>query len=121
MGRIKVCVKQGEDILIGFKIKQDGSPLDLSTYDNITVIVKKAPYVTVPPMFEKVITTASDLATVGQITSPTDGEVRVRFTEEDTSYHVGEYAFIMVLNGNGSKDIISSDCNNEGVYIVDNQ
>lgn len=121
MGRIKICVKQGENIAIGFKIKQDGLPLDLSTFDNVTVIVKRAPYVNVEPMFEKVITTTSDSATVGQITSPITGELQVRFTEEDTSYYVGEYSFIMILNGNGSRDIISSDCNNEGIYVINNQ
>jgi hypothetical protein len=113
-----ICVKQGEDILRGVRLKAGGSPLDLSTYNNVTVQVKKAPLVKAQPLFEKVITDTSDENTQGRIVSPSNGEFKIRFTEEDTSYAPGDYFLVITLNGNGMSDIVSSNCCNQAIYRI---
>jgi hypothetical protein len=113
-----ICVKQGEDILRNVKLKAGGSPLDLSTYSNITVQVKKAPLIKAQPLFEKVITDTSDDNTNGRIISPSNGEFVIRFTKEDTSYSAGDYFLVIILNGNGMSDIVSSNCCNQAIYRI---
>lgn len=115
---LTICVKQGEDVSRRVQLKTSDVPLDLSTYENVTVQVKRAPLVTAKPMFEKVITTISDETKDGVITSPSNGEFVIRFTEEDTSYPVGDYFLIMILNGNGMSDIVSSTCCNQAIYRI---
>ena len=115
---LTICVKQGEDVVRRVQLKTGDIPLDLSTYQNVTVQVKKAPLVTAKPMFEKVITDVSDETTVGRITSPSNGELIIRFTKEDTSHPAGDYFFVMVLNGNGVSDIVSSTCCNNAIYRI---
>lgn len=115
---LTICVKQGEDVLRRVQLKTGDIPLDLSSYQNVTVQVKKAPLVTAKPMFEKVITTVSDDTKDGVITSPSNGEFVIRFTKEDTSYPAGDYFFVMILNGNGMSDIVSSTCCNQAIYRI---
>ena len=115
---LTICVKQGEDVSRRVQLKTGDVPLDLSTYQNVTVQVKRAPLVTAKPMFEKVITTVSDGTKDGVITSPSNGEFVIRFTEEDTSYPVGDYFLVMILNGNGMSDIVSSTCCNQAIYRI---
>lgn len=115
--KLKLLVKQGEEISRTFTIKSNDAPLDLTDY-TIKVQVKDNPYVDVEPIFEKNITTTSDINTVGQITSPTLGQFQVRFTEEDTCLPVAEYYLIIFLNQGTTKDIISSNNCCNATYIV---
>lgn len=116
--KLIICVKQSENISKQITIKSDGSPLDLTTYDNVTIEVKKAPYEQYEPIIQKVITTTSDDGTTGRITDPTNGILQVRFTENDTNYPPNDYYLIIYLNGNGNSDIISSECCCSAIYRV---
>ena len=116
--KLVICIKQGENISKQITIKSGDSPLDLSTYDNITVDVKKSPYEQYEPIIHKVITTISDDRTTGRITDPTNGILQVRFTEEDTSFPPNDYYLIIYLNGNGNSDIISSKCCDNAIYRI---
>lgn len=116
--KLVICVKQSENIVKQITIKAGDSPIDLNAYDNVTVDVKKAPYKQYEPIIHKVITTSSDADTVGQITDPTNGILQVRFTQEDTSFPPNDYYLIIYLNGNGSSDIISSECCCNAIYRV---
>ena len=59
MDRVVLKVKQGEELNIGFTIKQGGQPFDLSSY-NVLVQVKNNPTVKSKALIDKVITTVSD-------------------------------------------------------------
>lgn len=119
---LTMCVKQGENISREVSITvSGGQPFDLTNYDNITVEVKKAPYEQFEPIFTKVITQDSDMDTMGRITNPSQGKFQIRFTEEDTSIPATDYYLIIYLNGNGSSDIISSNCCNNAIYRVCSQ
>lgn len=115
--KLVVKVKQGESLPIDMVIKSDGEPIDLTTA-TIKVEVKKAPYVNIEPMFTKIITITSDQATTGAIVDPLSGRFQIRFTEEDTSYPANTYYLVMFLEYGGANDIISSDCCNNGEYII---
>jgi len=118
--KLKLLVKQGEEISRTFTIKSGDSPLDLSDY-TIKFQVKNDPYVEVEPLIDKEITTTSDINTVGQITSPSLGEWQVRLTEADTCIPTGEYYLIIFLNQGTTKDIISSNNCCNAKYIVCSQ
>lgn len=115
--KVILKIKQGEALPVVMTIKSGGNPFDLSDC-SLTVQVKDAPYIDIPALFTKEITTTSDLNTVGQITDPTSGKFQIMFTQEDTSYPVNEYALIITLNNGISKDIISSKCCGSGQYII---
>ena len=76
--KLVICVKQGENVSRQITIKTGDEPLNLSTYDNITVEVKKAPYESYEPIVRKVITAVSDIDTIGQITDPTNGILQIK-------------------------------------------
>ena len=116
--KLIICVKQDENISKQITIKSGGQPLDLSTYDNVTIEVKKAPYEQFEPIIQKVITTTSNDATTGRITNAAGGVLQVRFTQADTSFPPNDYYLIIYLNGNGSSDIISSQCCDSAIYRV---
>ena len=117
MSELKVPVKQGEELNIGFTIKQDGEAMDLSSY-TIHFQVKKVPLVTAPAMIDKYITTVSDINTIGQINTPLEGKFVVHLTEEDTSFPPGEYALIIAIEADNFVDIISSKCCNKAIYKI---
>ena len=117
MSELKIAVKQGEELNIGLTINEEGSPLDLSDF-NIRFQVKKVPLVNAPAIVDKLITTTSDITTVGQITYPLQGQLEVHLGLEDTSFPPGEYALIIALEGENYVDIISSKCCNKAIYKV---
>ena len=117
MSELILPVKQGEELNIGFTIKQDGSPMDLSDY-TVRVQVKKVPLVTYPAMIDKEITTTSDINTIGQINYPQQGQFVIHLTEEDTSYAPGDYSLIISIEQPGYIDIISSKCCNKAIYRI---
>lgn len=117
MGELKLNVKQGEEINVGFTIKTNGNPMDLSLY-NIRFQVKRAPLEKVEPIIDKLITTTSDMNTVGMITDPSNGRFVVHLTKEDTSFPNTEYSLIISLEQEGLIDIISSKCCNKAIYRI---
>lgn len=118
MADLVVPVKQGEDIVINFTVRQDGSPLDLSTYEGLRVEAKKSPYEKSEPLFSKLVTSVSDAEEVGNIYNPAGGQFSVRFNKEDTSFPVNDYYLVIYLQGNGEDNIISSNPCNEAIYRI---
>ena len=100
MDRVYLKVKQGEELNIGFTIKQGGNPFDLSSY-NVLVQVKNNPTVKSKALVDKVITTVSDgedvdepvdfiditvlgeSSVTGVVKATRDGEVKVDSTWYD--------------------------------------
>ena len=117
MSELKVAVKQGEELNLGFTIKEEGNAMDLSSY-TIHFQVKKVPLVNAPALIDKYITTTSDINTVGMINYPLQGQFVVHVTEEDTSFPPGEYALIIALEADNFVDIISSKCCNKAIYKI---
>ena len=52
MSELILPIKQGEELNVGFTIKQDGNVMDLTDYV-VRVQVKKVPLVTYPAMIDK--------------------------------------------------------------------
>lgn len=117
MSELKLPIKQGEELNIGFTIKQDGNVMDLTDY-TVRFQVKKVPLVTAPAIVDKPITVVSDDNTIGRINIPQQGQFFVHLLPEDTSFPVGEYALIISLEQDGLVDIISSDCCNKAIYKI---
>lgn len=117
MAELKLPVKQGEELNIGFTIKQGGNVMDLSSY-NIRFQVKRAPIVNAEPMIDKLINVTTDINTVGVIDNPQQGSFVVHLSEADTSYPIGEYSLIIALEQPGLIDIISSKCCNKAIYKI---
>lgn len=117
MSELKVAVKQGEELNIGFTINEDGEPMDLSDYA-VHFQVKKVPLVNAPAIVDKLITSVSDVNDVGQITYPLQGQLEIHLKEEDTSYPPGEYALVIALEAPNYIDIISSKCCNKAIYKI---
>ena len=63
MSELKLPVKQGEEINIGFTINQNGQPMDLSDY-TVRFQVKKVPLVNAPAPITPQITTTADTSKV---------------------------------------------------------
>lgn len=114
---LKVCVKQGEEKNISFKITTNNSPLYLGDY-SIKFQVKATPLEKAIPLVDKLITTTSDMNTIGQINQPELGVVTVHLTKEDTSFPTGEYSLIIALVSDNYEDIISSECCSKAVYNI---
>ena len=117
MSELILPVKQGEELNVGFTIKQDGNVMDLSDY-TVRVQVKKVPLVTAPSMIDKRITTTSDINTIGQINYPQQGQFVIHLLEEDTSFPPADYSLIISLEQEGYIDIISSKCCNKAIYKI---
>ena len=117
MSELKVPVKQGEELNLGFTIKEDGNAMDLSDY-TVHFQVKKVPLVNAPAIVDKLITTVSDMNEVGMINYPLQGKFVVHLKKEDTSYPPGEYALIIALEAPNFIDIISSKCCNKAIYKI---
>lgn len=117
MSELKVPVKQGEVLNLGFTIKQDGGVMDLSDY-TIRFQVKRTPLEKAPAIVDKAITTVSDINNVGQINYPQQGQFVVHLNQEDTSFPTGEYALIIALEAPNYFDIISSKCCNKAIYKI---
>lgn len=109
MAELKLPVKQGEEINVGFTINQGGSPMNLSDY-TVRFEVKRSPLVTAQPIISKDITTVSDGNIVGMIDAPLNGKFFVHLLPEDTSYPIGDYYLIIALVAPHTNDIISSGC-----------
>ena len=106
--KLIVAVKQGEEINLGFTIKQNNNPYAFVD-TSILFQVKKAPYEDCEPIIKKEITTTSDINTVGNINFPELGQFIVHLTKEDTSNKIGEYYLVISLIGNNMDNIISSN------------
>lgn len=117
MSELIMPVKQGEELNVGFTIKQDGEPMDLSSY-TVRFQVKRVPLVTAPAIVDKLITVASDINDVGQITYPLQGEIVIHLNKIDTSFPPGDYSLIISLEAEGFVDIISSKCCNKAIYKI---
>lgn len=117
MSELILPIKQGEELNVGFTIKQDGQAMDLSDY-TVRVQVKKVPLVTYPSMIDKEITVSSDINTVGQITAPQQGQFVIHLTLEDTSFPIGDYSLIISLEADNYIDIVSSKCCNKSIYRI---
>lgn len=117
MSELKLNVKQGEEINVGFTIKQNGEPMGLSDY-TVHFQVKRVPLANAPAIVDKLITTTSDINTVGIINYPNQGQFVVHLGVEDTSYPTGEYSLIISLEQEGLIDIISSKCCNKAIYKI---
>lgn len=114
---LKLYVKQGENISKGFTVREGNNPLSLINY-SIRFQVKDNPYEDVEPLIDKLITTNSDINTVGIINNPSQGKFQVKLTSEDTSLDVDEYYLIISLVNENTSDIISSTYCNNAKYIV---
>lgn len=117
MSELILPIKQGEELNVGFTIKQDGNVMDLTDYI-VRVQVKKVPLVTYPAMIDKEITTNSNINEVGQINFPQQGQFVIHLKKEDTSYPPGDYNLIISLEQPGYTDIISSKCCNKAIYRI---
>lgn len=117
MSKLKLPVKQGEELNIGITINQGGNPMDLSSY-TVRFQVKRTPLVNAPAIISKDITMVSDQNTIGIIDSPLDGHFIVHLLPEDTSYPVGEYSLIISLVAPHTNDIISSGCCSGAIYKI---
>lgn len=117
MAELILPIKQGEELNVGFTIKQDGNIMDLTDY-TIRFQVKKVPLVNYPSMIDKEITTDSDINDVGQINYPEQGQFVVHLKVEDTSYPPSDYALIISLEQPGYVDIISSKFCNKAIYRI---
>lgn len=117
MDRVYLKVKQGEELGIGFTIKQGGRPFDLSNY-NILVQVKNNPTVKSKALINKVITTVSNEQEVGIINSPNLGQFTLHLTKEDTSHPIGEYYLIIAIQNDSEENIISSTNCTTAVYEI---
>lgn len=109
MSELKLSVKQGEEINVGFTINQGGNPMDLSSY-TVRFQVKRTPLVTAKPIISKDITMVSDANTIGIIDGSLEGKFFVHLLPEDTSYPVGDYYLVIALVAPHTNDIISSGC-----------
>lgn len=103
-------------------ITDTGESIDLP-YDltgaTLKVAVKHAPYINLPNFIEKVISTDSDLNTVGQITDAVNGKFQVQFTEKDVKLKVGEYALVIIMiAGDGVEYHLSGDGNSYAIFRV---
>ena len=117
MSELRLPVKQGEEINVGFTINKNGNPMDLSNY-TVHFQVKKVPLVDAPAIVDKLITTVSDMNTVGMINQPLQGQFTVHLGVQDTSFPPGEYALVIALEAENFVDIISSKCCNKAVYKI---
>lgn len=117
MDRVYLKVKQGEELNIGFTIKQGGQPFDLSSY-NVLVQVKNNPTVNSKALIDKVITTVSDGEEVGIIDSPNLGKFTLHLNKEDTSYPIGEYYLVIAIQSENEENIISSTNCTTAVYEI---
>ena len=117
MAELKLAIKQGEELNVGFTIKQDGNVMDLSDY-TIHFQVKRIPLVNTEPIIDKEITVVSDDNTVGRINYPQQGKFFVHLLPEDTSFPTGDYNLIIALEQDGLIDIISSKCCNKAIYKI---
>lgn len=117
MAELILPVKQGEELNVGFTIKEEGNPMDLSDY-GVRVQVKRVPLVKSPAIIDKLITTTSDINTVGQINYPQQGQLVIHLKKEDTSHPVGDYSLIISLEADNYSDIISSKCCNKAIYRI---
>jgi len=117
MAELKVNIKQGEELNIGFTIRQDGVPLDLSDY-KVLFQVKRSPLESAKAIVDKVITTTSDINNEGIINYPQQGQFIVHINKEDSSFPTGEYSLIIALDAPHLTDIISSKCCNKATYRI---
>ena len=132
MNRVKIKVKQGEEISFGFTIKgavlnqetneYEQQPLDLTDY-KIKFQVKVAPLEKVKPIIDKLIELPKEPSgiepyTVGEIYDAENGKFYVHLTKEDTSHNTGEYYLIIALVSLHNDDIISSNCCNSASFII---
>ncbi len=117
MAELKLPVKQGEEINVGFTINTNETPMDLTDY-TIHFQVKRAPLVNAPAIVDKLITTDSDINTVGMINYPQQGQFVVHLNVEDTSFPTGEYSLIIALEQEGLIDIISTKCRHKATYNI---
>lgn len=117
MDRVVLKVKQGEELNIGFTIKQGGQPFNLSSY-NVLVQVKNNPTVKSKAIVDKVITTVSDEEEVGMITMPNFGQFTLHLNKEDTSHPIGEYYLIIAIQNENEENIISSTNCTTAVYEI---
>lgn len=117
MSELILPIKQGEELNVGFTIKQNDEPMDLSDY-SVRFQVKRVPLVNSPAIIDKEITSVSDINDVGQITAPQQGQLVVHLTLADTSFPTGDYSLIISVEQPGYVDIISSKCCNKAVYKI---
>lgn len=117
MDRVYLKVKQGEELNIGFTIKQGGQPFNLSGY-NVLVQVKNNPTVKSKAIVDKIITTVSDGTDVGIIDYPNQGQFTLHLTKEDTSHPIGEYYLIIAIQNDNEENIISSTNCTTAVYEI---
>ena len=106
--KLIVAVQQGEEINLGFTIKQNNNSYAFVD-SHILFQVKTAPYEDCEPIIKKEITTTSDINTVGNINFPELGQFVVHLTKEDTSNKIGEYYLVISLIGDNMDNIISSN------------
>ena len=105
--KLVMRVKQGEEINIGMTVRAGTNPYNLNGY-NIHFQVKRMPTVKSIPIIDKVITTDSNLNTVGKITYPEHGEFIVHLTKEDTAYPIDEYYLVISIVSEVEDNIISA-------------
>ena len=117
MSELKLPVKQGEELNVGFTIKQDGGLMDITEYA-VRFQVKRSPLEKTPAIIDKTITTTSNINDVGQISYPLQGQFVVHLKPSDTSLPIGEYALIIALEAPNYFDIISSKCCNKAIYKI---
>ena len=117
MDRVYLKVKQGEELNIGFTIKQGNQPFNLSEY-NVLVQVKNNPTVKSKAIVDKIITTVSNGDDVGIINEPNLGEFMLHLNKEDTSHPIGEYYLIIAIQNENEENIISSTNCTTAIYEI---
>jgi hypothetical protein len=117
MDRVVLKVKQGEELNIGFTIKQGGRPFNLSGY-NVLVQVKNNPTVKSKPLVDKIITTVSDDSDQGVINNAGSGQFILHLKKEDTSFPIGEYYLVIAIQNDSEENIISSTNCTTAVYKI---
>lgn len=117
MDRVYLKVKQGEELNIGFTIKQGEQPFNLSAY-NVIVQVKNNPTVKSKAIVNKIITTVSDGEDVGVINEPSLGKFILHLNKEDTSHPIGEYYLVIAIQNETEENIISSTNCTTAIYEI---
>lgn len=105
--RLIVRVKQGEELNLGFTIKQNNNIMDLSDY-SISFKVKYSPLESSKTIIDKTITTISDINDIGNINYPQQGQFVVHLNKKDTLYPVNDYYLVISLVADYLDNIISS-------------
>jgi hypothetical protein len=114
---LSMCQEEARSF--AFTLATTTGALDLTNYDSVVVHIKNAPYIQLPDLITKTLTTTSDSNTIGQITDPTAGVFVIRITADDiVNIDPGDYALIIDLVSGSTVQNISYNNNTPGIFRI---